>query len=261
MISGFYTAASGMVNQEIALNHMTDNIANAMVPGYKKQEVIFSSFDQDLAKEVAKMGANAKADVASGICISETATNFSQGSLRYSGQNTDVAIEGEGFFSVDTGNGVYYSRNGTFRLSNEGELVTPDGYKVLSADGQPITVDVSLPGVASSFGIDEDGTVYAMDNSKPASRITYGKIGISKFSNPENLERIGYGFWKNGKEEDAGMVVSDAKLRQGYVETSNVSPVESMVDMVYNQRLYDANAEMVKTLHQNIESFISAIGG
>lgn len=259
MQSGFYSSATGMVTQSIAMNHITDNLTNANVNGYKKQEVLFHSFDQDLASEVSKLSPFATSDLASGIDIIQGVTNFSQGALHYTGDPGDVALEGEGFVAVDTGSGTYYTRNLTLRVNNDGALVTKDGYSILNNNGEKIMLDPAIADAQRKLGVEDDGTLYVWDYStKPTSKIMLQKIGINHFASPEKLERQGYGLWKNG-EEDAGLVTGEAKFRQGYAELSNANVVENMVDMIYNQRLYDANANSLKQMYKSLEQYIGAV--
>ena len=260
MQSGFYSSATGMVTQSIAMNHITDNLTNANVNGYKKEQVLFHSFDQDLASEVSKLSPFAKSDLASGIDIIQGVTDFSQGALHYTGDPGDVGLEGQGFIAVDTGNGISYTRNITLKVNNDGALVTKEGYSVLNSTGEKIMLDPTIPDVQRKLGVEDDGTLYVFDYStKPVRKITIQKIGICNFTSPEKLERQGYGLWKNSEEEDAGLIAGEAKCRQMYAELSNANPVESMVDMIFNQRLYDANANSLKQMHKNLEDYIRAV--
>lgn len=259
MNSGYYAAATGMVTQGIAMNHITSNISNSLMPGYKKQEVLFHSFDKELASEVAKKGPFAKPDLASGIDIIQGFTNFSQGAIKYTGDNGDTAIEGEGFYKVETPNGSLYMRGGKLLVNGNNELVTERGYKVLNASNAPIVFENAVPNVSRTFKIKDDGTVYFMDDSKsPFKQIDVGKIGMYKFASPEKLERVIDGLWLDS-ENQAGVVESDGKIRQGYLELSNVTAVESMVEMMLNQRLYDTNANMVKEIHTSLREYMNSI--
>jgi flagellar basal body rod protein FlgG len=260
MLSGFYASATGMVARDIAMNHLTSNMVNSNVSGYKKEEVIFHSFDDEFRTEVEKLGPRAEADVASGIDIIQGVTDFSQGPMKFTGDPTDYAIEGDGFFALETDHGTVYSRKGTFRINNQSELVNAEGYKVLSDSGNPIQFEgVEGGDVTGKFGIQDDGTIYYLDAA--SKKVSVGKLQLVKFVNPQNLERIGNGFWKTTGEEEAGMIVSDASVRQGYLEMANTSPVENMVELLFNQRLYDANAGALKTLQQSLSNFIGSFGG
>lgn len=259
MQSGFYSSATGMVTQAIAMNHITDNLTNANVNGYKKQEVVFHSFDKDLASEVSKLSPFARSDLASGIDIIQGVTNFSQGALHYTGDPGDVGLEGAGFAAVDTGDGVFYTRNLTLKVNNDGALVTKEGYNVLNSNGEKIMLDPTIPDIQRKLGVEEDGSLYVWDySSKPTAKIVLQKLGIYNFTSPEKLERQGYGLWKNG-EEDAGLLTGQAKFHQRYAELSNATPVESMVDMMFNQRLYDANANSLKQMYKNLSDYISVV--
>jgi len=261
MLAGFYSSATGMISQSIAMDHITENISNSLVPGYKKQEVIFHSFDEDLYNEVLKTGPFGAADFASGIDIIQGVTDFSQGAFRSTDNNHDFAIDGEGFFKFDTGNGQYFSRDGKFAVNSKYELVTKDGFHVLSDEGAKIVFDSAIPNVASTFQVRDDGTIISIDTRvEPPKKTEVAKLGMFDFEEVENLERIGYGLWDN-KDNQAGVKDSTSNVRQGYEELSNANAVESMVDMIYNQRLYESNSSALKTLHKSMQNFISAIAG
>lgn len=257
MISGFYSSASGMVSQLIALNHITDNVTNANVSGYKKQEVVFNSFDSEFQHEVSKKGVFAKADLASGVEAVQGITNFTQGAMKYTGDHENIALDGPGFYKVETPFGQFLTRQGVLRVSSEGSLVTKDGFKVLGQDGVPLIIeDIKLS--QGKYGIDTDGTLYADLGDK---KEIYGKIGLFEFASPEKLQRAGYGLFKNSTDSDAGEVVSvNTSVHQKYQEMSNANAIESMVDMITNQRLYESNSNALRQVYQSLGRFVEAIG-
>lgn len=257
MLSGFYSAASGMIARSIAMNPITANIAYANVPGYKKQEILFHSFDQDLASEVSKINPKAEPDLASGIEIIQEYSNFSQGSLKYTGDNSDIGIEGDGFFVVDTGYGNFYTRNGTIRINDKEELVTAEGYPILNPEGGILSF-ADVAAFNGQFIIDDKGNVSGFGSN---GQTNIGKINLVKFDDPMKLERIGYGLWKNPGENPAGILTSDASLRQNYKEMPNVNPVEGMMDMILNQRLYDSNSNALKAIHSSFANLLRTLGG
>ncbi|MBN2144294.1 MAG: flagellar hook basal-body protein [Candidatus Aureabacteria bacterium] len=259
MFSGLYASATGLVTRDIAMNHLTSNMVNSNVSGYKKEFVVFHSFDEEFKRELEKFAPGAETDFASGIDIIQGITDFSQGPLKYTGDPMDYAIEGDGFFTLETDFGKVYSRKGVFKINSLHELVTDEGYKVLLDSGSPVVFEGAEPGkLTGSLGILDDGTVYYLDAA--SKKVTVGKLDLVKFTNPEQLERLGYGLWKT-TEENPGTVASDAKICQGYLEMANTSPVENMVEIMFNQRLFDANANALKTIQQSVSNLISAFGG
>lgn len=259
MNSGYYASATGMISQEVALDHMASNIRNAQVSGYKKSEIIFSSFDHLFDVETAKWKAGAETEDASGIELIQGYTDFSQGKLRYSGENTDLAIEGPGFFKVDTGNGEYFMRSGQLHVNQNLELVTREGYRVVDESGGPIFFDSSLADVSGTFNLRDDGTVFVVDKAKGEGKVVEaGKIGLYDFNKPENLTRHGYSLWSN-TGDSAEQKIAGGKFRSGYQELSNVNIVESMVEMILNQRIYETNANCLKQIHANYKDFIGTI--
>jgi flagellar basal body rod protein FlgG len=144
-------------------------------------------------------------------------------------------------------------------VNDDNVLVTKEGYKVLSTDGSPITFDNALPH-SYKFGVKEDGSVYLSNDSKNPSKITeIGKIALYEFEKQENLERVGYGFWKEKEDGAAVRKVSNSKIHQGFKEMSNVTAVEGMVELMLNQRLFDSNANVLKQINTSMQDFIKAI--
>jgi len=260
MNSGFYAAGTGMVTRAIAMNHITDNLSYGNVAGYKKQEVLFLSFDEALERQAKSRGPGAVPSMASGLDLVQGHTDFSQGKLHFTGNKQDVALEGAGFFEVQDGGQKLYTRMGAFRINDEKELVTNEGYKVIGENGTPITFDQATLDVNKHFNIDEDGTVYLVDNSRiPIQRTLHGKVRVAEFTSPEKLDRLGYGFWKVGEEDPGKLGTHDTKFRQEYQEMSNANTVESMVDMIFNQRVYQANSNFLRTMHDNAKKLMQVL--
>lgn len=261
MISGFYSSGTGMISQSIAMEHLTSNITGALVPGYKKQEVLFHSFDRELDEAVTGNRFGARADDASGLEIIQGVTDFSQGPMKYTGRKGDMAIDGPGFFKVDTGKGIFYTRAGKFRVGENLSLVTPEGYTVLSEENAPIAFNKNIPHVGQNIGVREDGRVFVMDRSQnPVVQVEGAKIALVEFEDPGALTRVGNGLWHD-PDDTAGAKPSPSKLRDGYLEMANTQPVASMVEMIVNQRLYDANANALKEIHRSMADFLKAVTG
>ncbi len=164
MLRGIYTGASGMQAQQHRMDALANNLANVDVTGYKRDTSIQKSFPEMLIRRFADDGVHpfplGSVDVApivgkvgSGVEYNESFTVFSQGSLKQTENPFDMALEDEGFFTIQTNHGERYSRNGSFILGKEGFLLTKEGYKVLGENG-PIQIK------ANNFTIDEEGRVF-----------------------------------------------------------------------------------------------------
>jgi flagellar basal-body rod protein FlgF len=217
------------------LDFVTNNVANASTSGFKAEHLYYAMKGRqiqegaliDLGPTVSKM-------------------DFSQGTLKVTGNTFDLAIEGDGFFTIQTKQGnISYTRNGSFVLNKDKELVTPSGDLVLGDRGK-IVVD------GQSVNIDKDGSIYADGN-------LVGKIKISAFTDPDALSRsTGGGYVDVGK---AGLKKAGAySIAGGYVEMSNVNAVREMTDMMEIQRTFETYQKVILTLQDMDKISTSRIG-
>jgi flagellar basal-body rod protein FlgG len=247
MIRALYTAASGMNAQQTNIDNVAHNLANVNTTGFKKSRV---EFEDLVYQEIRAAGASASAtteapvglEMGLGTRAVATARNFSAGNLRSTGGSLDLAIEGDGFFKVSLPNGTTgYTRAGTFHLDAQGSIVTAEGY--------PVDPQITIPPNATSVSISKDGVVSASIPGQSSQQI--GTLEISTFANTGGLRPLGGNLFEpttaSGDAED-GAPGTDSRgtLAQGFVEDSNVSVVEEMVNMIIGQRAYEANSRVVK---------------
>jgi flagellar basal-body rod protein FlgG len=249
MIRALYSAASGMAAQQLNIDNIANNLANANTNGYKSRRAQF----QDLLYQtmVAPGAASGQSTIVpSGLQIglgTRAASNeisFQQGSFSNTGNPLDVVIQGNGFFQVlqPTGS-LAYTRNGAFQLNATGSLVTSDGNLV-----QP---QITIPPAAQTINIAQDGTVtYTLPGQTQAQQA--GQITIATFQNPAGLNSTGDSLFTPtdgsgpatvGVPGGAG---GQGSIMQGYVEQSNVSVVDEFINMITSQRAYEANSKVVK---------------
>jgi flagellar basal-body rod protein FlgG len=249
MIRALYSAASGMTAQEMNVDNIAHNLANANTVGYKMRRAQF----QDLMyQNLVQPGASAgqQTVIPTGLQLglgTRAASNeiiFSQGDFSATNNPLDMVIQGRGFFQVRRANGeLAYTRAGTFHLDRDGNVVT--------LDGDPIEPQINLPADAQSVTIATDGTVsYTQPNQTQAQ--TAGQIQLANFPNQAGMNSIGRNLYTPtaasgdptvgtpGGQEGLG------SLLQGYVEQSNVSIVEEFVNLIVAQRGYEANSKVVK---------------
>ena len=216
---------------------IAQNLSASSVPGFKKQDI---SFESVAAGKVQ----NAQ------MPLAHVATNFQQGEMRPTGVPTDVAIEGDGFFEVQLPNGgTAYTRDGEFQVSAQGELVTKQGYSVLSDSG-PIQINLNNP---APLSVSADGTISQGAESK-------GKLKITAFSNPELLAPAGFGQYRANDPHLQSSAVTSPTVRQGYLEAGNVSPVVEMANLITAMRQYEANQKVVQTQDDRMGRAITELG-
>ena len=266
MVRGLYTAASGMNVQQNRLDEIANNLANVDLNGYKKDTAIQKAFPELLVKRLNDDGmyrfpfgsvdaAPIVGTLGTGVETNEVFTNFSQGPLKQTENDFDLALEGGGFMTVQTPDGERLTRNGAFLVNSDGYLVTKDGDFVLGENG-PIKIK------KNNFVIDEDGTVW-----QNATFAADDKRLVSQQENQwENLQRVdrmrlvdvkrlrylqkqGDSYWKTTDESGDAQLIADSrpKVRQGFLEGANVNPVQEMVEMIEVNRAYDANQKTIQT--------------
>jgi len=239
MLDGVYSAASGLdgytKNQEI----IASNIANVNTTGYKKSFIDF--------KTVLENVNNGNADEKIESIQTEVGIDFTNGSLEHTGNSLDIAIIGEGFFTIETEDGQRYTRNGQFQISGNGEIVTQDGGRLLGAGGP-----VLLPHDVVDIKVDSAGTLKADDS-------VMDDLLITTFERMDLLVPTGNSLFaaplEAGIEQDYG-----SRVRQGYLEKSNVDVVMEMVQMIHNMRSYEAGNRIIKVLGDTLEKLIRSQG-
>jgi flagellar basal-body rod protein FlgG len=248
MIRALYTAASGMNAQQTNIDNVAHNLANVNTTGFKKSRV---EFEDLVYQEIRAAGSSASSttevpvgfEIGLGTRPVATARNFSAGNLRSTSAPLDVAIQGEGFFQISLPDGtIGYTRAGTFHLDAQGLMVTAEGY---SMDPQ-----ITVPPNSTSLTISRDGIVSATIAGQSATQ-QLGTLEIAKFSNAAGLRPLGgnlFAATTASGEPETGAPGTDGRgtLVQGFLEDSNVSIVEEMVNMIIGQRAYEANSRVVK---------------
>lgn len=220
-----YTTVSGAVAQEIRLSAIANNLANAQTPGYKSSKPIFEAVLGSTVSDAE----NAETYVN----VSEGHTDFSGAPLIQSGGSLDVALEGEGFFVIDTPTGPMYTRNGQFTLDSEKRLVTISGHAVRGSGGA-ITID---PSEGGEVVIENDGSVFVDGES-------VGKITVTDFQDTAFLKPTGKGYFVNSEPTNGEIEASNYSIKQGAFEASNVEVVKEMVDMIATVRAYESYTKL-----------------
>ena len=223
MDSGYYAACTALASRTQALDTIANNLANVSTVGYRSQHNNFSSV---LAVAGDQQGSALNQAINNYGIMGGTTLDFTQGALQKTGNELDVAIQGKGFFVVQTAKGEAYTRNGSFQVSSTGQLVTASGDPVIGDKGNMTIV----PGKVS---ISPDGTI----SSKGA---VAGKFKVVEFPPGTQLTSQGDNYYT--APADSEKAATDSTVQQGMLESSNVNPVTSMVELITAQR----SAEMMQ---------------
>jgi flagellar basal-body rod protein FlgG len=233
MIRGIRSAANGMMAQMINQDVAANNLANANTAGFKQDK---ASFEAVLH---GKLGAASISEV-----VPHSAADFTQGTLLQTENPFNLALDGEGFFTVRTQNELAYTRNGSFTRDSNGYLVTQSGEQVLGNSG-PIQLNTD------KWTINEKGQIY---NGKTL----IDTLQITQFNNPSGLTKVGSSLWKAAA--NAGASTSTARVCQGYLEGSNVNTISEMVSMISGYRVYEAGQKAVQAQDETLDKAVNDVG-
>ena len=263
---GVYTALSGAIAQSQRLDTIANNIANVNTPAFKRDQQIFNEYLTANEKppeviQVPRIPASVESfyDMQGGdksfVNTTGTFTDHSQGGLKNTGNPLDIAIEGNGFFEVATPSGVKLSRNGNFSIDGNGQIVTRDGFPVLAngAPGaDPASRVIKISGVGQ-FSISDAGDVYEGEN-------LIARIGLVDVTNKDSLAKVGnslYDFKKGFLPEVTN--VENPKVKQGFVETSNVNIVQEMTDMITATRVFESTQKAISAYDSMADKLVNVV--
>ncbi len=248
MIRSLWTAASGMQAQTLNIDVISNNLANVNTSGFKRSRSDF----QDLLYETLRapgVSSSSGTTVPTGIQIGHgtrpvaTQKIFIQGDFQHTKNDMDMAIEGDGFFQVLQPNGeTGYTRAGTFKMDSEGRIVTSDGFTM-----EP---EITIPTDSMSISIGTDGTISVLQAGQNTAT-EVGTIQLARFVNPAGLNSIGRNLYlptSSSGDATTGTPGEDGlgTIAQGFVEMSNVSVVDEMVNMITSQRAYEINSKTIQ---------------
>lgn len=257
MIRGLYTAVSGMITQEAKQQVITNNMANANTTGYKSENLAIKKFDDVLIQNYDKVsgGKNVRniiGSISNGSRIDETLTDFTQGLLQSTDKDTDFALEGRGFFTVrataaDGSEGIYYTRDGAFQVSNQGYLINSSGNYVMGRNVVTGAVEPMEVG-NSKITTDLNNNVY-LDGE-----LRYN-FNIVDFENYNALEKVGDNLYRGENPLE-----SKAIVKQNSLERSNVNIVNEMVNMMTVLRSYESSQKVVQSLDETLQKAVNEVG-
>lgn len=259
MVRSLWTAATGMIAQQTNVDVIANNLANVNTTGYKSQTAQFKTLlYQTVQSKTTSANGDTKpvgAQVGLGVRNASISTNFAQGSPTDTGLNTDFLILGKGFFAIQGIDGeTYYTRNGAFNFTtstNGMMLTTQEGYPVMDENGNPIELDSSQY-QAENLSINADGQICYPDEKNNPQPIGV-RIGLVQFANPNGLEKKDESLYKvteasgEARWESQDDSLTKSKIKQGYLESSNVQVVDEMVNLIVAQRAYEMNSKAITT--------------
>jgi flagellar basal-body rod protein FlgG len=253
MLRALYSAAAGMESQQMNLDVISNNLANVNTTGYKESKLQF----QDLLYQTTRAAGSQQGggnelpgslQVGQGAVPVATERIFTQGDLSQTGGNLDIAIQGGGFFQVQMPDGTLaYTRDGAFKTDSEGRIVTSDGYPV-QGGFEPV------PSGTTNITISASGAI----TYTTSSGTTSSQIQLANFNNPGGLQAMGQNLYTETTASGTAQLGDPTQdglgeLQQGYLELSNVSVVQEMVNLIMAQRAYEVNSKAVQAADQMMQ--------
>jgi flagellar basal-body rod protein FlgG len=253
MLRALYSAAAGMESQQMNLDNISNNLANVNTTGFKKSKLEF----QDLLYQTTRAAGSQQGggnqlpsslQIGQGSIPIATQRIFTNGQLTQTGENLDLAIQGDGFFQVQMPDGsLAYTRDGALQTDSSGRIVTADGYPV-AGGFQPV------PAGTTNITITSSGAV----TYTTSSGTTNSQLQLARFTNPGGLEAQGQNLYKETTASGPAELGDPAQsgfgqLQQGYLELSNVSVVEEMVNLILAQRAYEVNSKAVQAADEMMQ--------
>ena len=256
MIRSLWTAASGMQGQQKSIDVVANNLANVNTTGFKKSRADFQDLIYQNLKSTGSPATNATQvptgiQIGLGTRLAAVTKIFTAGDFTQTGNELDIAIEGDGFFPITLPDGtVGYSKAGAFKRDSTGQIVT--------SDGNPLSPSITIPTTATKINIGSDGTVSVQVAGQSATT-TVGNIQLAIFSNPAGLSSQGKNIYlptdASGTATTGTPGTNGAgTIAQGLLEMSNVNVAEEMVNMIVGQRAYEINSKAVTTSDEMLQT-------
>jgi len=245
MMRALMISATGMAAQQLAMDTISNNLANVNTTGFKASQAKFSDvFYQQVAEADAAGGAAPSLPVGLGVQNSQIQKIFTAGQFENTGNAMDFAIQGEGFFQVTRPDGtVAYTRDGALKINGEGVLVT--------SLGDVLAPEIQIPRDATEVSIGSNGVVTVARQGQNAPQAV-GQLELAKFVNPGGLENLGQNLFQATPASGEALVNTPGQegmgtLVQGVLERSNVNLVQEMVNMIFTQRAYEVNTKAIQS--------------
>jgi flagellar basal-body rod protein FlgG len=255
MNPALWIAKTGLEAQQTRLGVISNNLANASTTGFKKDRAEFADL---LYQNVRQVGGSNTQDtrlstgitLGTGVRVISNSKQHTQGNIVTTDNSLDIAIQGKGYFQILRSDGsLAYTRNGEFKLDEQGQVVT--------SSGEPLQPSISVPQDTLSLTIGSDGTVSALQQGSTAPT-QIGSLQLADFVNPAGLQPIGNNLFSESASSGSAQtgtpgLTGIGSLLQGSLETSNVNVVQELVDMIETQRVYEMNSRSISTADQMLQ--------
>ncbi len=244
---GLYIAAEGAHAQSMRLEAIANNLANVDTVGFKPEQMLFQArFAEAIQRGSVVPGMGAIEDVGGGVLVRETKTDFSPGPLKHTRIPTDVAVDGEGFFVVLKDGEEHLTRAGNFRLTDDGALLTQQGYPVLSDLGAPLVIDP----LAGPWTITASGTVRQGEVAQD--------LALVRPHSPNDLVKAGENLFRALLAPEA-LPAEERRVAAGYLEMSAVQPTTELVELIEASRAVEANVNVMRTHDQMLSGLLTRV--
>lgn len=254
MMRALFSAASGMTAQQMSVDNIANNLANANTTGFKSDRAAFQDL---LYQNVRQVGGQSTQNtqystgltLGTGVSIVATEKDYTQGSVTQTNGSLDLSVSGRGFLQITMPDGTLaYTRDGSLSLDNQGNVVTASGY--------PLSPAITIPAGTQSVTIGTDGSVSIVSATNKAT--TIGQIQLADFVNEEGLQPTGNNLLVESAASGAPQVGTPGTnglgtVKQGTLETSNVNTVTELVNMIETQRAYEMNSKAITTVDQMLQ--------
>ena len=255
MIRSLWIARTGLDAQQTQMDVIANNLANVSTNGFKRsravfEDLLYQTMRQPGAQSSQQTQLPSGLQVGTGVRPVATERIFTQGNLQQTGNDKDVAVQGAGFFQVLLPDGTTaYTRDGSFQVDNQGQLVTSSGFVIQPA--------ITIPANAQSITIGRDGTVSVTQPGSVAA-VQVGSLQLATFINSAGLESRGENLFvetaaSGSPSTNTPGLNGAGMVNQGYVETSNVNVAEELVNMIQTQRAYEINSKAITTSDQMLQ--------
>ncbi|SFF95986.1 flagellar hook protein FlgE [Desulfotomaculum arcticum] len=252
MIRLMSSGVSGMRNHQVRMDVIGNNISNVNTTGYKTGR---ADFQDTLYQTMGAAGVAGGYQIGTGVSVGSVSSNINQGPLQATGRLFDFAISGQGFFGVvDDNDNLMYTRDGSFFIDKDGNLVNSSGLQVVDSDESPIVIELDEDQSLDDISITKTGEIFLDDDS-------LGTIGLFSFTNPAGLIRAGDNLFT--ESENTGDRVSNAdepegfgQIRSGYLEMANIDIADELANLIATQRGFQANAKTFSTADEILQDII-----
>ncbi len=252
---GLYVSADGVNAQSKRLEVLSNNLANIDTTGFKRQFAVFQArYSEAVEESFLSPGTGTIDDLNGGVSLNATLTDFTSGKFKRTGDATDLAIAGDGFFQVEKNGETLLTRAGNFVFSADGELKTQQGFSVLDEGGSPISI--SPGGGPTEFG--PDGTIFQIDEA--GKQVPLQKIGLVSPGAPDLMVRQGENSFRTDPQDSVTPIpLAQRQFRSGFLEQSTVNATTSMMELIEASRAMEANVNMIRNHDSMLGTLVNRV--